>query len=178
MKPDLGKIFLALKIARRSLAHGRKFDISAEAQPISTEIQKTWTSQENHISREKIVTQLLTLTEMKLSFSFVVTSYPKIICRFHSFGFIINQFSNVKKMSRVTINFYNVFGLNHCFCIVMLLLGLKIDALLFWFNNQSDQRLFWCNSNLSFIIAVCCLDDNIYCKEITDGRPIFIIWII
>jgi hypothetical protein len=41
MKPDLGKIFLALKIARRSLAHGRKFDISAEAQPISTEIQKT-----------------------------------------------------------------------------------------------------------------------------------------
>jgi hypothetical protein len=39
------------------------------------------------------VTQLLTLTEMKLSFSFVVTSYPKIICRFHSFGFIINKFS-------------------------------------------------------------------------------------
>jgi hypothetical protein len=68
----------------------------------------------------------------------------------------VNQFSNVKKMSRVSFNFYNVFGLNHCFCIVMLLLGRKIDALFFWFNNQSDQRLFWCNPNLSYIIDVCC----------------------
>jgi hypothetical protein len=90
----------------------------------------------------------------------------------------VNQFSNVKKMSRVSINFYNVFGLNHCFCIVMLLLGRKIDALFFWFNNQSDQRLFWCNPNLSYIIDVCCAYNNIYCKEITDGRPIFVIWII
>ncbi len=33
-----------------SLAHGRKSGISAEAQPFSIEIQKTRTSQENHIS--------------------------------------------------------------------------------------------------------------------------------
>ncbi len=49
-----------------SLAHGQKSGFSAEAQPISMKIQKTWTSQENHISiwfslvfcwEEKIVTQ-------------------------------------------------------------------------------------------------------------------------